>query len=106
MDKEGNTVDFLLMEKRDEAAARQFFDQAIENNGTPRVINMDKRGANKAAMDSYTLDHKTSEDDTGIEIRQVKYLNNQIELVHMIRKGQMIGSENKSVAEQFYSLAA
>lgn len=136
VDKTGNTVDFLLQENRDEAAARRFFDQAIENNGTPSVINMDKSGANKAAMDSYNRDHKTSDDDMGIQIRQIKYLNNLIEqdhrfikrktrpmlgfksfesakhtlmgieLAHMIRKGQMQDSEQLSVAEQFYLLAA
>jgi transposase-like protein len=43
VDKENNTIDFLLTEKRDKKAAKRFFDKAIENNGVPAKITIDKR---------------------------------------------------------------
>ena len=42
VDKEGNTVDFLLTAKRDMAAARRFFDKAMQANGVPEKVTMDK----------------------------------------------------------------
>ena len=133
VDKEGKTIDFLLRAKRDKAAATRFFKKAMRQNGDPEKITMDKSGANKAAMDGINQDRVVS-----IEVRQIKYLNNiveqdhravkritkpmmgfksfraarnvlaGIELMHMIRKGQMITSENdeRSFADQFYALAA
>ena len=49
VDKQGETVDFLLTAKRDMAAARRFFDKAMGANGDPSKVAMDKSGANKAA---------------------------------------------------------
>jgi len=133
VDKENNTIDFLLTKKRDQNSAKKFFIKAISNNGLPEKINIDKSGANLAAIKSYNTEH-----DTNIEIRQVKYLNNiveqdhraikritrgmlgfksfnsasitlnGIEMVRMIKKGQ-IETEDKSVqstASIFYSLIA
>ena len=77
MDKEGNTIDFLLTRKRDLKAAKQFVVKAINNNGLPDKITIDKSGANKAAIDEFNVEYKTS-----IEIRQVKYLNNIVEQDH------------------------
>jgi len=91
---------------------------------------MDKSGANKAAIDGINDDRELP-----IEVRQIKYLNNTveqdhraikrvtkpmlnfksfcsarnvlagIELIHMIRKGQMAEENQMSFAEQFYALA-
>jgi len=93
---------------------------------------MDKSGANRAAIDAIN-----NERDAPIVVRQVKYLNNiveqdhraikrvtrpmlnfksfrsarkvlaGIELMHMIRKGQIVVAEEtqRSFAEQFYALA-
>jgi putative transposase len=55
VDKENNTIDFLLTEKRDKKAAKRFFDKAIDNNGVPAKITIDKSGANKAAIEAYNL---------------------------------------------------
>jgi len=133
VDKENNTIDFLLTKKRDKKSAKRFFIKAISNNGLPEKINIDKSGANLSALKEYNYDNKTD-----MEIRQVKYLNNiveqdhcaikritrgmlgfksfnsasitlnGIEMVRMIRKGQ-IEIEDKStqsVAKIFYYLAA
>ena len=131
VDKCGATVDFLLTAKRDRKAALRFLRKAIGQNGTPSKVTIDKSGANAAAINDYT-----EEEAVGIELRQVKYLNNiveqdhraikrktrpmlgfksfwsaaktiaGIELMHMIRKGQMIvRGGDITAAEQFYSLA-
>lgn len=132
MDKEGKTVDFLLTTKRDKAAAKRFFDKAMQANGVPEKVTMDKSGSNKAAIDDINAGMKMP-----MVIRQVKYLNNiveqdhravkrvskpmlgfksfqsakcilaGIELMHMIRKGQLMmkGADEMSFADQFYVLA-
>jgi transposase-like protein len=133
VDRDGDTVDFLLTAKRDLAAARRFLERAISRHGLPDKITIDKSGANTAAVHSIQA-------DTGapIELRQVKYLNNiveqdhraikrrtrpmfgfqtfrcarillaGIETMHMIKKGQLDCPDGQvtSAADQFYSLAA
>ena len=41
VDKQGRTVDFLLSEHRDKAAAVRFFKKAMANNETPEKITLD-----------------------------------------------------------------
>ena len=53
VDKEGNTVDFLLTRRRSKLATHKFLLKAISNNGCPKVINIDKSGANKEAIKTY-----------------------------------------------------
>ena len=77
VDKEGNTIDFLLTKKRDTKAAKRFLIKAIGSNGLPEKITIDKSGANKAAIEEYN-----NENGTSIEIRQIKYLNNIVEQDH------------------------
>ena len=133
VDKENNTIDFLLTAKRDKKAALRFFNKAIGNSGQPNLINIDKSGTNKAAINTYNEDNNTR-----IQIRQCKYLNNiveqdhrfikkltrpmlgfknfhcaqktlaGIELVRMLKKGQQRYSSvnNKTSVELFYALAA
>jgi putative transposase len=72
VDKVGATIDFLLTAKQDRKAALRFLRKAIEWNGTPAKITIDKSGANTAAIESHNDEH-----EAGIEIRQVKYLNTQ-----------------------------
>ena len=132
VDRAGNTIDFLLRAHRDCAAARRFFERAIELHGVPEKITIDKSGANTAAIEGMRADSGAD-----IELRQSKYLNNiveqdhraikrivrpmlgfksfrcasilisGIEIMHMIKKGQLDCSEGQALtaAEQFYSLA-
>ena len=69
MDKENNTVDFLLRARRDKAAAQQYFEKSIQQNGVPETVTIDKSGANLAALHAVNAGR-----DTPIKIRQVKYL--------------------------------
>ena len=79
VDRYGNTVDFLLTRRRQKISAQKFFNKAIGNNGKPRVINIDKSGANSSAI--LTV-NKRSLSTKKIKIRKVKYLNNIIEQDH------------------------
>jgi putative transposase len=131
VDKAGETVDLLLRAHRDKAAAQRYFEKAIDQNGEPETITIDKSGSNLAALEALNAQR-----DTPIKIRQNKYLNNIIEqdhraikrrtrpmlgfktfrcarillsgidLMHMIKKGQLKESwRSQTSAEQFYSLA-
>ena len=81
VDKEGDTLDFLLTAKRDAAAAKRFLSKALgaEHSVTPRVINVDKSTSYPPAIDGLrgggTLPAEA-------ELRQCKYLNNIVEQDH------------------------
>ena len=81
VDKEGNTVDFLLTKRRNKRAAHLFLLKAIHNNGKPLTINIDKSGANKAAIKTYNK--RTCSKSKN---RQCKYLYNRIEADHRFIK--------------------
>jgi putative transposase len=55
IDKDGDTVDFMLSEARDEAAATAFFEQAIGTNALPEKVVMDKSGANLAGLTNVNI---------------------------------------------------
>jgi transposase-like protein len=59
VDKEGNTVDFLLRAHRDKTAARRYFEKSIEQNGEPETVTIDKSGANLAALDALNEERQT-----------------------------------------------
>jgi putative transposase len=131
VDRHGATVDFLLTAKRDTDAALRFLRRAVDHNGLPEKVTIDCSGANAAGIAAYR-----EESDAVIEVRQRKYLNNiveqdhrlvkqkmraslgwqtfhtaqatiaGIELVHMIRKGQVRPLQDGTDAEQFFALAA
>jgi len=50
VDKHGKTLDFMLSESRDEAAATAFFKRAIGNNGFPNRVVIDKSGSNMVVV--------------------------------------------------------
>lgn len=53
VDKGGNTLDFLLTKTRQCISAQRFLIKAIENNGKPKLINIDKSGSNTEAIKLY-----------------------------------------------------
>jgi transposase-like protein len=77
VDKHGQTIDFLLTEHRDTAAALRFLTHAIRRHGVPETITIDGSEANEAAIKRYNEEHGTH-----IIIRQVKYLHNMVEQDH------------------------
>jgi putative transposase len=86
IDKHGNTLDFMLSEHRDEEAATRFFKQAINNNGLPSRVVIDKSGANEAGLLNMNILLFLVGWHHLIEILQVKYLNNRIEQDHRFIK--------------------
>ena len=134
IDKFGKTLDFMLSEQRDEAAATAFFKRAIQNNGFPDRVVIDKSGANLAGLNNMNCLLLLNGWFWLIEILQVKYLNNiieqdhrfikkltkqmkgfksflsasatldGIEVAHMIRKKQF-GTPGQSAFQQFSALA-
>src|SRR5260370_11915587 len=79
VDKTGNTIDFLFRAKRDKAAARRFFEKAIGQNGSPETVTIDKSGSNLAALNALNAQRETP-----INVRQIKYLNNIVEVRHEV----------------------
>jgi len=76
VDKQGNTIDFLLTKRRMKGSSQKFLNKAIGNNGKPRIINIYKSGANTAVIRTWNKRNLTSKK---IKIRRVKYLNNVVE---------------------------
>jgi putative transposase len=135
VDRDGQTLDFMLSERRNLAAARRFFKRAIAANGVPDRVVIDKSGANLAGLQAVNAILKFAGGGRTVEIRQVKYLNNileqdhrfikritapmmsfkafhsaaatiaGIEAAHMIRKGQ-IAANSASAFPIFTGLAA
>jgi putative transposase len=79
VDKAGNTIDFLLRAHRDKAAAKRYFEKSIQQNDVPETVTIDKSGSNLAALHAIN-----AERETAIKIRQVKYLNNVVEVRHEV----------------------
>ena len=86
VDKFGDTVDFMVSEKRDRKAAFRFFEKAIGQHGLPEKVTVDKSGANKAGIDKInlflTFISVMMQTIFQITVRQIKYLNNIIEQDH------------------------
>jgi transposase-like protein len=79
VDKQGHTVDFLLSEKRDKAAAKRFFKKAIGNNGEPEKITLDGYEATHQAVAALKKEKVLP---ARTQVRTSKYLNNLIEQNH------------------------
>jgi putative transposase len=86
VDRDGQTLDFMLSERRDTAAARKFFKRAVGTNGVPDRIAIDKSGANLAGLQSLNVILKFTGVGRIINIVQSKYINNIIEQDHRFIK--------------------
>src|SRR3954447_2948350 len=85
VDKEGNTIEFMLSAKRDVAAAKRFFKKMMraDHRRLPFSISVDKNAAYPEAFTTYQ-DEKILPKDC--KLRRVKYLNNIIEQDHRFIK--------------------
>jgi len=85
VDRSGATIDCLLSKRRDTQAAKRFFKKAMRNNGAPLKVNIDKSGANTAALKEINKERKEA-GRKAIEVSRIKYLNNLIEHDHRFIK--------------------
>ena len=131
VDSTGQTLDFMLSETRDAAAAKRFLLKTLGANHTqsPRVIKVDKNPAYPKAV---TELKEAGLLDKDCQLRQVKFLNNMVEQDHrsikrlvkigqnfedsetgwqvlrgyeamnMVRKGQIKGVEKGDIKEQIH----
>ena len=79
VDRQGLTVDFLLSEHRDLAAAQRFFRRAIERHGAPERITLDGYPATHSAVAELK---KSGRLRPQTKVWTSKYLNNIVEQDH------------------------
>ncbi|PDZ02225.1 IS6 family transposase [Bacillus cereus] len=85
VDSKGNTIDFYLSKARNNKAAKRFFKKALQSFhiSEPRVVTVDKNPAYPIAVEELRKEKKMP---LGIQLRQVKYLNNIVEQDHRFIK--------------------
>jgi transposase-like protein len=79
VDKQGLTVDFLLSEHRDIAAAKRFFTRATKQHGAPQSITLDGYPATHSAVTELQASGVLSPQT---KVWTSKYLNNLVEQDH------------------------
>jgi putative transposase len=79
VDKLGKTIDFMLSRLRNKTVATKFFARALEVNGLPRKIVIDKSGAYTAGINRML---KRIGCPISIEMVRIKYLSNIVEQDH------------------------
>ena len=92
VDKEGQTIEFLLSAKRDIAAAKRFFRKMMrsDHRRLPFSISVDKNAAYPEAFTSLQAENILPSD---CQLRRVKYLNNIIEQDHRFIKKKVRSSQ-------------
>ena len=133
VDKEGQSVDFLLTAKRDKVAALRFVEKAMKTSGIPEKVTRWTRAAptkrpwvksmaeakrpSSNAQVNYLnniveQDHRAVKRVTKLmlnfkSLRAARNILAGIERMHMIRKGQLLlqGCIKLSSRDKFYALA-
>src|SRR6059058_2447388 len=92
VDKEGNTIEFMLSAKRDVSASKRFFKKMMraEHRRLPFSISVDKNAAYPEAFSTSQEDRIVPKD---CKLRRVKYLNNVIEQDHRFIKKKVRASQ-------------
>lgn len=89
VDSKGNTIDFHLSKTRDPRTAKHFFKKALQSFHVSnlRVNTVDKNSAYPIAIEELKKEKKMP---GGIQIRQIKYLNNIVEQNHRFIKKEFV----------------
>jgi transposase-like protein len=92
VDKEGNTIEFMLSARRDVPAAKRFFKKLMraEHRRLPFSISVDKNAAYPEAFSTSQAEKTVPQD---CKLRRVKYLNNVIEQDHRFIKRKVRASQ-------------
>ena len=92
VDKEGNTIEFMLITKRDVSAAKRFFKKMMraDHRRLPFSISVDKNAAYPEAFTTSQAEKVVPKD---CQLRRVKYLNNVIEQDHRFIKKKVRASQ-------------
>ena len=93
VDKEGQTIEFMLSTRRDVSAAKRFFKKMMraEHRRLPFSISVDKNAAYPEAFSTSQVERVVPEDCL---LRRVKYLNNVVEQDHRFIKKKVRASQN------------
>ena len=92
VDKEGQTIEFMLSAKREVCAAKRFFKKMMraEHRRLPFSISVDKNAAYPEAFTTSQAERIVPKD---CKLRRVKYLNNVIEQDHRFIKKKVRASQ-------------